>query len=148
MAMSQVSALVLPVVNEPSLATRDWLGNTTKFSYDADGNLTTEAYPNGVSAVSGFDHADLLTSITDKTSSGTLASQAHNSAGELTSATEPTTSKPPVAAANAARGAPRVSLTTTGPTRSCGRPEKTRAMRPEILPGDRPYSSELRMFGR
>src|SRR5258708_291265 len=108
MAMSQVSALVLPVVNEPSLATRDWLGNTTKFSYDADGNLTTEAYPYGLSAVSAFDHADLLTSITHKTSSGTLASQAQHPAGNSRSATEPTTSKPPAATANAARGAPRV----------------------------------------
>ena len=39
----------------------DWLGNTTKFGYDGDGNLTSEALPNGVATAMTYDNADRLT---------------------------------------------------------------------------------------
>ena len=54
-------------------AVRDWLGHTTTFSYDASGNLTSEAYPNGVTASTVYDDANQVASITDKTASATLA---------------------------------------------------------------------------
>ena len=67
----------------------DWLGHSTTFSYDHDGNVTGEAYPNGVSAASAYDAADQLASITDSTTSATLATfdYARNGDGQVTSAT-------------------------------------------------------------
>jgi YD repeat-containing protein len=38
----------------------DWLGNTTRFGYDADGNMTGETYPNGVTTSLSYDAADQL----------------------------------------------------------------------------------------
>ncbi len=46
----------------------DWLGHTTRFGYDPDSQLTSQAYPNGVSATQAFDNADRLTSISDASS--------------------------------------------------------------------------------
>jgi RHS repeat-associated protein len=43
----------------------DWLGHTTTFSYDADGNLTTEALPNTTTISSSYDSADELISTKD-----------------------------------------------------------------------------------
>jgi RHS repeat-associated protein len=43
----------------------DWLGHTTNFSYDADGNITSEAYPNSTTATSRYDSADNLLSTAD-----------------------------------------------------------------------------------
>jgi RHS repeat-associated protein len=67
----------------------DWLGHTSNFGYDADANVTSQAYPNGVNAAYGYDNADQLASITDRTASATLASFAYtrNSLGMVTSAT-------------------------------------------------------------
>ena len=42
---------------------RDWLGNLTSFGYDRDGNLTGEAYPNGLSAISTYDAAGRVVDI-------------------------------------------------------------------------------------
>jgi RHS repeat-associated protein len=39
----------------------DWLGNTTRFGYDAEGNLTSEIFPNGMSTTRSYDNADRLT---------------------------------------------------------------------------------------
>ncbi|HMA38127.1 MAG TPA: RHS repeat domain-containing protein, partial [Chloroflexia bacterium] len=43
----------------------DWLSHQTSFSYDADSNLTTERYPNGITATLAYDARDSVTAITD-----------------------------------------------------------------------------------
>ncbi len=50
----------------------DWLGNTTKFGYDADGNLTSTTLPSGTSTsiADTYDATDALTD-TSVTTSGT-----------------------------------------------------------------------------
>ncbi|MHB8511914.1 MAG: RHS repeat domain-containing protein [Actinomycetota bacterium] len=50
----------------------DWLGNTTNFTYDANGNLIGEGYPNGVSASRAYNAADRLTNISDTGPAGTF----------------------------------------------------------------------------
>jgi RHS repeat-associated protein len=62
---------------------RDWLGHTTSFSYDAEGNLTAEKFPGGVTATNSG------TTITVTNGGGTLArfSDTANNDGQLTSAT-------------------------------------------------------------
>ncbi|MGH3401067.1 MAG: ricin-type beta-trefoil lectin domain protein [Streptosporangiaceae bacterium] len=44
----------------------------TAYSYDADGNLTSTAMPDGLTESRGYDNADQLTSITDADGSTTL----------------------------------------------------------------------------
>ena len=43
----------------------DGLGHSTTYSYDADGNETSEALPNGDTSSQTFDNADQLTAISD-----------------------------------------------------------------------------------
>jgi RHS repeat-associated protein len=43
----------------------DWLSHTTNFSYDADGNLVTEALPNTTTITSTYDAADNVLSTKD-----------------------------------------------------------------------------------
>ena len=43
----------------------DWLGNTTRFSFDADSDPTGLTYPNGVGSITTYDNTDHLVSITD-----------------------------------------------------------------------------------
>lgn len=43
----------------------DWLGHTTNFSYDADGNRTTQTYPNTTTATSTYNGNDDLLSRKD-----------------------------------------------------------------------------------
>lgn len=51
---------------------RDWFGNVTTATYDADSDLTGETYPNGVVASPTYDNADRVTGISD---SGSAAGQ-------------------------------------------------------------------------
>ena len=53
---------------------KDFASNTTAFSYDPAGNLTSIAYPNGVTDTRTYDSASQLSSITDTKGSTTLAS--------------------------------------------------------------------------
>jgi RHS repeat-associated protein len=65
----------------------DWLGNRTTFSYDANGNLLGEAYPNATTASMAYDAADQLVSSTDSgTAAGTFLNLRYtrDSIGELT----------------------------------------------------------------
>ncbi|MGH2918842.1 MAG: RHS repeat-associated core domain-containing protein, partial [Solirubrobacteraceae bacterium] len=50
----------------------DWLGSTTGFSYDANGNLTEQRYPNDTTATLTYDRADELTQRTDNGPTGTI----------------------------------------------------------------------------
>lgn len=44
----------------------DWLANVTTYGYDSDGNLTSQIYPNGVSAALSYDNAGRLTRSTHR----------------------------------------------------------------------------------
>jgi RHS repeat-associated protein len=48
----------------------DGLGNTTSFTYDANRNVVSENYPNGIRATYSYDNADRLTLITDTNANG------------------------------------------------------------------------------
>lgn len=50
---------------------RDWNNLNTYYGYDADNHLATVNYANGIGAAYGYNNADVLTSISDKTSGGT-----------------------------------------------------------------------------
>jgi len=50
----------------------DWLGKTTRFTYDADGNLVREAFPNAVTTATTYDAAGRSTRITTTGPTGTL----------------------------------------------------------------------------
>lgn len=52
----------------------DWLGATTSFAYDADGNLVTTGYPNGTTATSTYDAADRMSATADAQGASPLAS--------------------------------------------------------------------------
>jgi RHS repeat-associated protein len=60
---------------------------TTTFGYDADGNVTSETYPNGVVATTGYDRTDRTTSIADTLGATSLVSFAYSrdNAGRLAS---------------------------------------------------------------
>jgi RHS repeat-associated protein len=53
---------------------RDWLGNTTDFTDNRDGDVASEEYPNGVAALTTYNRDDQVTSIADKHGTSTLAS--------------------------------------------------------------------------
>ena len=50
----------------------DGLGDATNFAYDADGNITSQSYPNGTNASYGYDNADQLTQTTDSGPGGSV----------------------------------------------------------------------------
>src|SRR5206468_1059212 len=65
-----------------------WLEHTTTYEYDANSNLTTQSYPNGVVATFTHDNANRLTAIVDRVgSSAPILSLSYNrdGAGQLTS---------------------------------------------------------------
>jgi RHS repeat-associated protein len=64
----------------------DWLGSTTSFDYDEDGNLIAQTYPNGTAAALTYNRAGELTNRTDSDSSGTLLAlpYSRNDRGPLT----------------------------------------------------------------
>jgi RHS repeat-associated protein len=57
-------------------AVTDWLGNTTRYSYDADSNIESTTFPEGTGNVDeyGYDHADRMSGVQMKQGSETLAS--------------------------------------------------------------------------
>ncbi len=69
---------------------KDWLGNTTTYTPNADSFDTSIAYQNGVTATQTPDNADRLMGITDKHSSTTLASMTYTRDGnnQLTGETD------------------------------------------------------------
>jgi RHS repeat-associated protein len=68
---------------------QDWLGNTTRFAYDANSNLTTETLPtaSGIVDTFTFDAADRLMAISDTKGKSTLfsATYTRDTANQLTS---------------------------------------------------------------
>ena len=51
-------------------AISDWIGNTTRFGYNADGSLTGEQLPNGITNTVSVDQAGQTATITDTNSRG------------------------------------------------------------------------------
>ena len=72
----------------------DWVGHTTNFAYDADGNLNGETLPNGVSTAMSHDNADRLTQSTGTGAAGTILNLPYtrDADGQLTSANASVTS--------------------------------------------------------
>jgi YD repeat-containing protein len=80
---------------------KDWSGNTTTFTWTADGELATQVGADGLAETRSYDPADNLTQIADATSSATLATYGYgyDAATQLTSAGDGTTATPYVATA-------------------------------------------------
>jgi RHS repeat-associated protein len=66
----------------------DWLGKTTQFGYDPDGNMVGETFPNGVSTALSYDLADQLARSTTTGPAGTILDLPYtrDAIGQLTSA--------------------------------------------------------------
>ncbi len=56
------------------MSVTDWLSHETTFTYDADGNLTQTAYPNGDAVTSTYDATDALMTTSVAGVGGSLAS--------------------------------------------------------------------------
>jgi len=68
----QTSALLRTYDTVNRLASvKDWLGHQTTLTYDADSNLQTELYANGVTGTLGYDNVDRPTSIVYTAPGGT-----------------------------------------------------------------------------
>jgi RHS repeat-associated protein len=91
---SSGTGLVTYQYNEADQATQmtDWLGHSTSYTYDNDGNLTKITYPSGTltSATDSYDNTDALTDTSYKINTTTtdLASLTRN-ADELIGTTKP-----------------------------------------------------------
>ncbi|HET9061112.1 MAG TPA: hypothetical protein VFN61_14430 [Acidimicrobiales bacterium] len=68
----------------------DWAGRTIAYSYDADGNLVSTSYPNGVSVANTYDLGDAMTSLSATSGGGSLAGANYSldSAEQLTNETD------------------------------------------------------------
>jgi YD repeat-containing protein len=69
----------------------DWLSHTTQFAYDPNSNLTSEVYPNTITAGYHYNAADQLTTITD-TENGTplwTFGYSRDPLGQVQTATDP-----------------------------------------------------------